>query len=82
MIERLTFDALRGSNVRRLPEFKDRHGRVAHFRPDGSDWSDAEWLQAIVGELGEYANLRKKVTRGDLTMAEALPALGSAQRLP
>jgi NTP pyrophosphatase (non-canonical NTP hydrolase) len=28
-----------------------------------------------LGELGEYANLRKKVERGDFTLDEARPAL-------
>ena len=66
----LTFNALRYANTARLPVFKDAHGRIAHA-PDGSDWSIAEWLQATVGELGELANLLKKVKRGDLTMEQA-----------
>lgn len=66
----LTFDALREANRRRLPVFKNRHGNYAHERLDGSDWSPAQWLQAVVGELGEYANLRKKYERGDLTIPE------------
>lgn len=43
-------------------------GQTAHIKPDGSDWSPASWLQAVIGELGEYANLRKKVERGDITL--------------
>lgn len=66
----LAFDALRGANTARLPEFKDKHGRIAHANPDGSDWSPAQWLQAVIGELGEYANVRKKYERGDLTLEE------------
>ena len=62
----MTFDALRGANVARLPEFKNCHGEPAHSKLDGSDWSPAQWLQAVVGELGEYANLRKKFERGDI----------------
>jgi NTP pyrophosphatase (non-canonical NTP hydrolase) len=64
----LTFSTLRKANRRRLPQFRDRNGKLAHSKPDGSDWSKAEWLQAIVGELGElgeFANLAKKVRRGD-----------------
>jgi NTP pyrophosphatase (non-canonical NTP hydrolase) len=34
------------------------------------DWTTSDWLQAIVGELGEYANLSKKHRRGDLTDVE------------
>jgi NTP pyrophosphatase (non-canonical NTP hydrolase) len=66
----LTFNALRYANTVRLPSFRDAKGRIVHA-PDGSDWSDAEWLQAVTGELGELANLMKKVKRGDLTKEEA-----------
>jgi NTP pyrophosphatase (non-canonical NTP hydrolase) len=70
----LTFNTLRQANIQRLPLFKDKKGRVVHNKT-GSDWSPATWLQAVVGELGEYANLRKKVERGDLTLDEARPEL-------
>jgi NTP pyrophosphatase (non-canonical NTP hydrolase) len=66
----LNFKTLREANTKRLPLFKDKQGRICHM-PDGSDWSDAQWLQALVGELGEYANLKKKVERGDLTFEDA-----------
>lgn len=66
----LTFTALRGANTARLPQFKNAKGGLAHTKPDGSDWSPAQWLQAIIGELGEYANKRKKFERGDITAAE------------
>lgn len=66
----LTFDDLRIANYRRLPQFKNKHGDPAHSRPDGSDWNPAQWLQAVIGELGEYANFRKKFERGDLTFEE------------
>lgn len=61
----LTFNTLRGGNVARLPQFKDALGRPAHSKEDGSDWSIAEWLEAVTGELGEFANMHKKVRRGD-----------------
>lgn len=80
----LTFDQLRAANIARLPQFKNKHGEYAH-RPalkvlaaripqyvDGSDWSPAQWLQAVVGELGEYANIRKKFERGDITKEKFL----------
>lgn len=66
----LTFDQLRAANRARLPVFKNKHGELAHSKPDGSDWSPAQWLQAVVGELGEYANVRKKFERGDIGLAE------------
>jgi NTP pyrophosphatase (non-canonical NTP hydrolase) len=71
----LTFNALRQGNIHRLPEFKNAKGGAAHSKADGSDWSPAQWLQAVVGELGEFANLQKKVERGDLTVEEAKPML-------
>lgn len=66
----LTFDALRRANIARVPQFKNALGGPAHSESDGSDWSPAQWLQAAVGELGEYANVRKKFERGDLTRDE------------
>lgn len=69
MTNGLTFNALRGANTARLPQFKNCHGEPAHSKPDGSDWSPAQWLQAVTGELGEYANLRKKFERGDIDSA-------------
>jgi NTP pyrophosphatase (non-canonical NTP hydrolase) len=66
----LTFNTLRVANTARLPEFKNKHGGLAHSLPDGSDWSPAQWLQAVVGELGEYANIRKKYERGDIDATE------------
>ena len=69
----LSFNTLREANKRRLPQFKSSTGLPAHTEADGSDWSLAEWLQATVGELGELANLLKKVRRGDITMADAMP---------
>lgn len=65
----LTFNALRGANVARLPQFRNCHGELLHSKADGSDWSPAQWLQAVVGELGEYSNWRKKLDRGDIDAA-------------
>lgn len=64
------FTTLREANIARLPQFKNCHGEPAHSKPDGSDWTPAEWLECVVGELGEYANKRKKYRRGDITKAE------------
>lgn len=54
----LTFRTLRDANKERRKYFKHKK------------WSPAQWLQAVMGELGEYANLRKKVERGDFSMDE------------
>ena len=70
MKNKLTFHALRKANTKRLPQFKNSKGKPAHSKPDGSDWSPAQWLQAVVGEIGEYSNIRKKFERGDMSENE------------
>ncbi len=64
----MTFAELRAANVARLPHFKNARGEPAHIRPDGGDWSLGEWMCAVAGELGEAANLIKKIKRGDLSL--------------
>lgn len=71
----LTFAMLRRANLARLPLFKNAKGEPAHSQPDGSDWSLGEWCTAVLGELGEAANLIKKVKRGDISLEEARPHL-------
>ncbi len=66
----LTFDTLREANVKRLPQFKNKKGFPAHSESDGSDWIPAQWYQALSGEMGEYANFRKKYERGDISLDE------------
>lgn len=70
MTDGLTFNVLRDANINRLPTFKNAKGLPAHSHPEGRDWSPAQWLQAVTGELGEYANIRKKFERGDIEEAE------------
>lgn len=53
----LTFDQMRSANVTRCHEVWGGH----------EDWTAADWLTAVVGELGEYANEAKKFKRGDYT---------------
>lgn len=36
------------------------------------DWAPADWLEALVGEVGEYANWSKKYKRGDISRAKFL----------
>ena len=76
MTDGLTFNALRGANLARLPQFKNRKGEPAHSKPDGSDWCLAQWCNAVTGELGEAANLIKKIERGDMSLEEAGFELG------
>ena len=75
MTDCLTFNTLRGGNTARLPEFRNNKGEVAHGKADGSDWSLNDWMVAVTGELGESANVLKKVRRGDLSIDEARPML-------
>lgn len=72
----LTFNDLRQANTKRLPKFKNRKGQTVHTQEDGSDWTLAQWSNACLGELGEAANVIKKVDRGDLTLEEARVDLG------
>lgn len=71
----LSLHTLREANLRRLPEFKNAKGEPAHSEPDGSDWALSAWCNAVLGELGEAANIIKKIERGDLTLDEARPSL-------
>ena len=73
--EGLRFNALREANIARLPTFKNSKGEPAHSEPDGSDWCLAQWCNAVTGELGEAANIIKKIERGDMTLEEARPKL-------
>lgn len=70
----LTFDELRSANTQRLPLFRNKRGELVH-NADGSDWSLAQWSNAVLGELGESANIIKKIERGDFTLDEARESL-------
>lgn len=74
----LSFRTLREANINRLPQFRDAKGNLAHSHPTEGDWSPAEWLQATVGELGELANLMKKIRRGDFDIED--PAVAAEVR--
>jgi NTP pyrophosphatase (non-canonical NTP hydrolase) len=60
----LTFNGLRDANLKRVTQFRDAKGNLSH--PNGiEDWTPNDWLVAVTGEIGELANLLKKVHRGD-----------------
>jgi NTP pyrophosphatase (non-canonical NTP hydrolase) len=61
----LNFQQMREANTERLPLFRNRRGEIAHTEPDGSDWRLSGWACAVLGELGEAANIIKKVERRD-----------------
>lgn len=75
-MEALTFSALREANAKRLPLFRNAKGEVCHV-PDGSDWKLSAWSNALAGEVGESANIIKKIERGDFTLDEAREKLAS-----
>lgn len=77
MTDGLTFNNLRGANLARLPQFKNSKGQPAHEKEDGSDWSLGEWCTAVAGELGEAANIIKKVKRGDISLEDARESLAN-----
>lgn len=70
MAERLDFADLRATNTARCLRW--------HSGPDGlNEWSLSDWFTAVTGELGEAANIAKKLNRerdgligNDLTEAE------------
>lgn len=66
----LPLRSLRLANQLRLPQFKNKHGELAHSQPDGSDWSPAQWFQAFIGECGEFARARMRYEDGEITYEE------------
>lgn len=67
----LTFDHLRQANRARLMQFRNGQGQLVHSRDDGRDWSLSQWSNAVCGEVGEAANIVKKIERGDYTLEDA-----------
>lgn len=66
----LNLNELRAHNLARLPQFKNSLGQPAHSKPDGSDWNPSQWLQAMFGEVGEFARARLDYEQGRLTWHE------------
>jgi len=56
----LTFNNLRAANIARI--YNDKYTACENT------WTTAHWVQAMLGEFGELANLLKKVDRGDFSM--------------
>ena len=61
----LDFAIFRQANLARLPLFKNALGVVLHPADGSNDWKPEMWVTALVGEVGEFANLYKKLVRGD-----------------
>lgn len=66
----LTLHHIRAANRRRLPQFRDKQGKLCHSDTEGSNWLLSQWSNACLGELGEAANIIKKIERGDYTLEE------------
>jgi NTP pyrophosphatase (non-canonical NTP hydrolase) len=66
----LTFNTLRSANTARLPTFKNANGEICHPDTDFGNWSLTDWTTALAGEVGEAANIIKKLRRGDFTIKE------------
>ena len=60
------FSYLREKNVQRMK---------AQF-PECEDWDELDWYGALVGEVGEYANFRKKFIRGSIGQKDFLVNAG------
>lgn len=60
----MLFATLRGANIARISLYKNKEGERCHTKDDGSDWSISDWLEAVVGEVGEFAGWHKKYRRG------------------
>lgn len=74
MTDGLTFNVLREANRKRLPTFRNAKGEISH--PEDNDghhdnWSLTDWCTAVTGELGEAANIIKKIRRGDFSLEDA-----------
>lgn len=61
----LTFSALRDACIARAPTFRNAKGELSN-----SDWTPSDKIVSIVGELGECANIIKKVRRGDFELED------------
>lgn len=82
-MNKLTFEQVREANLKRLPQFRDRQGNLAHSKADGSDWSIERWMNAFYGECGEASGELKKAARGDYgTWAKSCFDNGHLKELP
>ena len=70
MSDGLTFNVFRAANRKRLPQFKNAKGEFTHPDENGKDWPLSKWMNAATGELGEAANIIKKIERGDFSLEE------------
>lgn len=66
-LNRLMLASLRKVNKMRVGQFTNQFGEPAHKRPDGSDWNFGQWLEALVGEIGEACEVRLAFEMGKMS---------------
>lgn len=67
MTNGISFNLIREANKKRLEEASKNKN---HKFYKSTKWTESQWLKAVLGELGEYANLSKKYDRGDFSEKE------------
>jgi NTP pyrophosphatase (non-canonical NTP hydrolase) len=61
-----------------LKEFSKRNrARNEEAFPSCRNWTTSDWLVALMGEVGEAANIHKKSNRGDYDKGDSLKALNA-----
>ena len=71
----LSFETLHEAVAARLPRYRNSKGELVY--KDGIDtWTLSQWMNALTGEVGEVANIFKKIDRGDLTLEETREEIG------
>ena len=71
----LSFEILHDAVAARLPRYRNSKGELVY--KDGIDtWTLSQWMNALTGEVGEVANIFKKIDRGDLTLEEVREDIG------
>ncbi len=71
----LTFNELRKAHEARIPEYRNAKGELT-FKNGIDAWLLSQWMNALTGEVGEAANLIKKVDRGDFSFDEVKDEIG------
>jgi NTP pyrophosphatase (non-canonical NTP hydrolase) len=67
----LDLATLREANLLRSKQYKNARGELV-----AQQWGLSQWSNACLGELGEAANVIKKIERGDFTLDTAREDLG------
>lgn len=61
-----------------IKEFsRQNRARSNEAFPTSNDWDTSDWLVALMGEVGEAANIHKKTIRGDYDKGDSVKALNA-----